>query len=240
MRPNRLAIAGLVALYAVLLVAAMPVRAEEDLAAVLARTKEKYGGDALPADGTLLRSSGTMMSSGRSMQGKILREAAWPSYLRVEIDYDDGTRETRLMLDDEGWRDGEPATGPLVLAMKLQSARLSLPMILWWRHDALTDLGPATREDGVAVRRLRIGLDEALALFVEIETSTGKILRSAGVMSMGGAQMSFGAVYSEFRQFGELTWPTHEDQSAMGRGIGWTRIDTLETGLPFSREGVRP
>lgn len=218
---------------------AMPSAAEE-LDSVLDRTRIAYGGDVLPGPGTLIRSQGRILSASRSKSGTVLREASWPEYLRVEITYEDGARESRVMLGADGWRDGAPTSGPMVAAMRLQAARLSLPMILWWERAALTDMGMATREDGVVVHRLRLDLADDLALFVEIEDATGHILRSAGVMTMGGAEMAFGAAYSEFRPFGAAIWPGHEDQSAMGQAIGWTKIDELELGLPFNRDGVKP
>jgi len=223
-------------------VAMAPARAApgDDLDAVVARVLEAYGGALLPEPGRILRSTGRL-HAGRDRKGaEILREVAWPDYLRVEIARDGGARETRVLLGDRGWRDGSPAPVPLVRAMRLQAARLSLPMLLGWERAALSDLGRARRADGRAVRRLRLDLGGSLELFVEIAEPSGRILRSAGVMSMGGAKVSFGATYSEFRSFGALTWRAREAQHAMGRPIGRTEIETLERGPPFDRDTVKP
>ena len=195
---------------------------------------------ALPEPGTLVRSRGRIRSATRSLTGTVERDVSWPDYLRVEIAYENGLRESRVMLGDDGWRDGAPASPPMIAAMQLQAARLSLPMILWWEGSAVVDMGDAVREDGKQVHRLKVGLADGLALFVEIDAQTGRILRSAGVMTMGGAEMAFGAAYSDFRAFGDVMWAAHEDQSAMGQPIGWTKVDQLELGLPFDRESVQP
>ena len=221
----------------ILVIVAAPVSAN-DLDAILERTRIAYGSDTLPAEGTMIRSRGKVRSNRRGQTGNVTREVSWPDYLRIEIAFENGQRETRLMLGEEGWRDGAAAPGPMISAMRLQAARLSLPMILWWERERLTDLGPARREDGIEVRRLRIGLADDLALFVEIEAGSGRVLRSAGVMRMGGAEMSFGAVYSDFRPFSGVRWPAREDQSAMGQAIGWTVIEQLELGLPW--DSLRP
>ena len=101
-------------------------------------------------------------------------------------------------------------------------------MILQWEASKLSDLGAAVREDGRAVRRLALALDEALTLFVEIDTDTFRILRTAGVMTVAGIEIAFGASYSDPTAFSDLVWSAREDQSAMGRATGWTRIETIE------------
>ena len=141
---------GMAALTVLVGMAPANAAAGNGLDAVVARTLEAYGGDALPE------------------QGRILRRA--------------------------------------------------LPMLLdWERGNALADLGPATRGDGRAVRRLRVDLGSDLALFVEIGMRSARILRSAGVMTMGGGEMSFGAAYGPLRAFGPLRLPARETQSAMGQ-----------------------
>ena len=215
-------------------------RADEALDALIARTLDVYGGDALPALGCMFRVTGSNWSVRRGATGAVLRELRWPDYLRVEIAYEDGGRETRLLVGDEGWRDDAPAPGPMVAAMKLQAARLALPMLLDWQAAQLSDMGEALREDGIAVHRLRVGLDGGLLLYVEIDLKTARILRSAGVMTMGGAEMSFGAEYADFRDLGRLSWPGREDQSAMGQETGWTIVEQIEVNLPLERDALQP
>jgi hypothetical protein len=227
-------------LLALSLMGAAASRADETLDALIARTLDAYGGAALPGAGSMFRMSGRNWSNRRGAEGAMLRELRWPDYLRVEIAYEDGGRETRLLVGDQGWRDGVPESGPLVLAMKLQAARLALPMLLAWEVDRLTDMDGARREDGVDVRRMRVDLDDGLALFVEIDSGTARILRSAGVMTMGGMEMSFGAAYGGFRDIGPLSWPGREDQSAMGQDTGWTLIEGIEVNLPLERDALHP
>jgi len=219
---------------------ALPAIAAEPVPELIDRVLAAYGGPALPAQGSMFRTTGRNWSNRRAAEGAILRELRWPDYLRVEIAYSDGGRESRVMLGDEGWRDGAPESGPMLGAMKLQAARLALPMLLGWESERLADLGEAERADGIAVRRLALDLGEGLALYVEIDSAKARILRSAGVMSAGGAKMDFAATYSDFRDFSALSLPAREDQSAMGQPTGWTAIDSVDLDLPFERDALRP
>jgi len=213
-----------------LAVAAAPARAEQPLDGLLDRVRIAYGGDALPAKGDTILLTGRTHSNAKGADGRMERELIWPSFLRFEISYDDGAAETRLLKDGAGWRDGEPTNQALTLAMRLQAARLALPMLLDWAADKLSDLGEHMREDGGSVRRLRVDLGDDLFLFVEIGVEEARILRTAGVMRMGGAEMEFGAIYSDFRGFGEVSWPSREEQYAMGRPTGWTIIESVTFG----------
>lgn len=218
---------------------AVEATAEDHVSTLVKKVVTAYGGPALPALGEGLRQSGTTYSNRRGVAGAIIREVRWPDYLRVEIAYGDGGRETRRLAGDEGFRDGAPATAPMTAAMRLQAARLSLPMLLEWEADGLRDLGGFTGEAGRPVRRVAIALDEGLTLFVEIEEDGGRILRSAGVMTFGGAEMAFGATYSQPGEFGALSWPTREDQVAMGQPTGWTEITSVEVVTEFLDGDIR-
>jgi hypothetical protein len=231
----------MLAMFAVFsLAAASAARSGEPLDALIERTLTAYGGAALPAPGAMFRVSGRNWSNSRGAEGALLRALRWPDYLRVEISYEDGGRETRLLVGDEGWRDGAPASSPLVAAMKLQAARLALPMLLDLEADRGRDIGVARRDDGIDVRRLRVELGGGLSLFVEIDAGSARILRSAGVMTMGGMEMSFGAAYGDFRKLGVLSWPGREDQSAMGQETGWSIIEAIEVNPPLERDALHP
>lgn len=220
----------------------------EPIDALVARTLQAYGGDSLPRHDRMFRVTGRNWSNRRAAEGAVLRELRWPDYLRVEIAYEDGGRESRLLVGDDGWHNGAPAPAPLVDAMRLQAARLALPMLLGWESEQLRDLGEAQLSDGTEVRRLAVDLTEAfpsgpggeLTLFVEIRRADARILRSAGVMKMGGEEVSFGAAYEEFGPFAALSWPRRENQSAMGQPTGWTTIEAIEVDLPLERDLIRP
>ncbi len=214
--------------------------AAEPVPDLVGRVLAAYGGVALPAEGTMFRTIGWNWSARRSAEGAMFRELRWPDYLRVEIAYTDGGRESRVLIGDRGWRDGVPEAGPMLGAMKLQAARLALPMLLGWEADRLADLGEAIRADGIQVRRLSLELGDGLALFVEIDPAEGRILRSAGVITSGGKQMDFAAAYGEFQGFGALSLPTREEQSAMGQSTGWTVIESIELDVPFERDALHP
>ena len=117
---------------------------------------------------------------------------------------------------------------------------MSLPMLLSWEREQLRSLGETSRADGRRVNRVAIELDDGLALYVEIDSTTAEILRSAGVMAMGGAEMSFGTTYGPIVDFGQLRSSAREDQTAMGRRTGWTEIVNIELDHPPSRDTLQP
>lgn len=215
-------------------------RAEGALSKPIARTLQSYSVENHSADTVVIRQHGRTMSMRRNAVGATLREVQWPHYLSVEIEYSDGSVEHRLLLGEEGWRDGVPAPAPLVAAMRLQAARVSLPMLLVWDAGKIRDLGGAVREDGVSVRRIAVEIGEGLTTFVEIDVETATILRSAGVMSFGGAEMSFGAAYTALTNFGPMRQTAREDLTAVGQQTGWMEIDSVELDRPVNPDSLRP
>jgi hypothetical protein len=106
--------------------------------------------------------------------------------------------------------------------------------------ERVRDLGDALRNDGIEVRRLHVVLGDDLSLFVEVDVRSARNLRSAGVMTMGGLEMSFGAEFGDFRSFGALSWPGREDRSAMGQKTGRSVIEVIEVNLSLERDALHP
>ena len=96
--------------------------------------------------------------------------------------------------------------------MKLQAARLELPMLLVTKRATLKDLG--TKDD---IRAIGIPLSETLALTVNVDAKTSRILRSTGKAS----GLEFVVDYSDFRRVA--------DCSSRSRKRGWRGMPTANT-----------
>src|SRR5437660_9467220 len=144
---------------------------------VVSNVLKEYGGKAAWTKVTSLRETGTVVPVMRKGDGKLTRTWSGPGKLNVEIVYPTET-EVRIVDGDHGTRNGKEVTGPSLDAMKLQAARLELPMLLVTKRAALKDLGT---KDGV--RAVEIPLSETLTLMVNIDPKTWHILRSTGKAS---------------------------------------------------------
>jgi hypothetical protein len=110
--------------------------------------------------------------------------------------------------------------------MKLQAARLELPMLLVAKRAALKDLGA---HDGV--RAIEIPLSDTLSLTVNIDPKTWHILRSTGKAS----GLEFVVDYSDFRRMGGLLFPFAEAGMAMGMPTANTKFDSITINPPAAK-----
>jgi hypothetical protein len=200
---------------AALLVAAS-VRAQS-LDDVISNVMKEYGGKAAWAKVTSLREMGTVVPVMRKGDGKLTRTWSAPDKLNVEIVYPTET-EVRIVDGDHGTRNGKEVTGGSLDAMKLQAARLELPMLLVTKRTSLKDLGT---KDGV--RAIEIPLSDTLSLTVNIDPKTSHILRSTGKAS----GLEFVVDYSDFRRVGGLLFPFAEAGMAMGMPTANTKFDNI-------------
>jgi hypothetical protein len=184
---------------------------------VVSNVMKEYGGKAAWAKVTSLRETGTVVPVMRKGDGKLTRTWSFPDKLNVEIAYPAET-EVRIVDGDHGTRNGKEVTGPSLDAMKLQAARLQLPMLLATKRATLKDLGT---KDGI--RTIEIPLSETLALTVNIDPKTSHILRSAG---KSGA-LEFVVDYSDFRRVAGLLFPFAEAGMAMGMPTANTKFDSI-------------
>ena len=206
-------------LAALLVAASAHAQSLDDL---VSNVMKEYGGKAAWTKVTSLRENGTVVPLMRKGDGKITRTWTGPGKLNVEIVYPTET-EVRIVDGDHGTRNGKDVTGGSLDAMKLQAARLELPMLLVTKRAALKDLGT---KDGI--RAIEIPLSETLALTVNIDPKTSHILRSTG---KAGA-LEFQVDYSDFRRVGGLLFPFAEAGMAQGMPTANTKFDAIVVNAP--------
>ena len=157
----------------------------------------------------------------------MLRLYKAPDKLHVEINYASSS-ENRTVVGSMAWYQHEPAKPTVRGATTLQAARMALPWNVLAKPSAAIDLGPIANADGKTVRAVEFPLEEQLKLVVEIDPETGYILRSRGILTMAQNSVEFATVYSDFRKGNGRIRAAHEDQFAMGRYLGHSRIDKIE------------
>jgi hypothetical protein len=110
----------------------LPTRASaQDAAGLAALCVEAYGGEEAIAAASAFVQTGEIVSTGRSSApGRILRAFHRPDKLRVEVLYPDADVELRVLVGSQGWRGGQPVSGPMHLSMVLQAIRLDYPGFL--------------------------------------------------------------------------------------------------------------
>src|SRR4051812_35253322 len=111
-----------------LLVAASAAHSGGELNTLVSRVARAYGGEKALARIKAFHETGTLASPRGT--ARTVRVFAPPDRLRVEIAYSGGGGEVRVLDGQEGWRNGEPVSGPPRDAMILQAARLDLPGLL--------------------------------------------------------------------------------------------------------------
>jgi hypothetical protein len=185
---------------------------------VVSKVMKEYGGQPAWQKVTSLRESGTVVPMMRKGDGKMTRLWQKPDKLRIEIVYPTD-REVRVVDGDHGTRNDKEVTGPSLDAMKLQAARLALPLLLVEKHATLHDLG--TKEGS---RMVEIPLSATLTLTVSIDPKSWRITRSSGKAS----GLEFVTDYSDFRRSGGLLFPFAEAGMAQGMPTANTKIDAVE------------
>jgi hypothetical protein len=236
--PNRIALfAGILFLSCVVSASA----ASGGIDRLIGRTIGEYGGEKALRDAPAVRQTGhvtSMLRGGAS--GSIVREFERPDHLRVEIHYGSET-EVRIYDGKTGWRQGSVVTGPPLDAMVLQAARMALPLILLDRKRDLVDRGRRVFE-GKAVRTLELPLGRGLALTVDIDPATGRIVRSSGTGGNpgGGVPLEFVTSYKEFRTVTGLLHPFREGNYANGFATGETTLSRVEVLGSFPPGTFRP
>lgn len=166
-------------------------------------------------------------------EGTIRRVYQRPDRLRVEVTFPGEDTEVRILDGRKGWRQGKEASGAPLDAMVLQAARFALPLSLLDREKELADRGTVSR-DGRTMRVLELPLGGGLILSVEIDPTTGKILRSAARGTSraggdGGSPIEFVTDYGDFRTVGGVLYAFREKNFAMGQHTGDTTVETIDT-----------
>lgn len=198
------------------------VCATEPLQQVFDKVASAYGATPPAA----IRETGTTTSLLRG-NGSLLRLYKAPDRFHIEIGYASGIEE-RTMVGAMAWYQHQPANPMLRGAITLQAARVALPWNILAKQAAAVDLGATTTADGMTVRTIEFPLEDRLKLIVEIDPKTGHMLRSRGILSLGGNTIEFATVYSDFRMENGRIHPAHEEQFAMGANIGRSMIEKVE------------
>ena len=203
--------------------------ASGDVDRLVAKTVAAYGGENALRDAPAVRHVGEVTSRMRGgAAGRIVREFERPNRLRVAIRYGPET-EIRVYDGKTGWRQGRVVTGPPLDAMVLQAARMDLPLILLDRQPDLADRGTTTYE-GMEVRTLELPLGSGLALTVDIDPASGRIVRSSGRGGDpgGGVRLEFITRYMDYRVVGGLLHAFREGNFANGFVTGETTLSGVE------------
>lgn len=203
--------------------------ASDDIDRLVAKTVKAYGGEKALRKAPAFRHTGQVTSRMRGgAAGSIVREFERPNRLRVVIRYGFET-EDRVYDGKTGWRQGKIVTGPPLDAMVLQAARMDLPLILLDRKRDLVDRGP-TAYEGMEVRTLELPLGSGLALTVDIDSASGRIVRSSGRGGDrgGGVPLEFVTRYMDYRMVDGLLHPFREGNFANGFVTGETTLSKVE------------
>jgi hypothetical protein len=196
----------------------------QSLAVVVSKVMKEYGGTAAWQKVTTIRETGKVV---RAMGGDGATTRFWqkPDKLRVEIVYPTNT-ELRVVDGDHGTRNGKEATGAGLDAMKLQEARLELPLLLVAKRGSLKDLGV---QEGF--RAIEIPISASLTVTIDIDPKSWHIVRSTGKTS----GLEFIVDYSDFRRVDGLLFAFVEAGTAQGMPTAKTALDTVAVNAPSAQ-----
>ena len=202
-------------------------------AQIVEKVIQAYGGRAALERVQGLRHTGTIQSHRLGKTGTLTRLFALPGRLRVDLDYPGGPREQRITTVNGAWRDGRPATAPMHAAMKLQSARFRLPLLL--------AEGPTVmRGESEGRLHLEMQLTGTTSLEVFVDPANWRIVRSVGQMTFNGMRMAFTADYADFRTVDGVMFAHREDLAAMGMPTGIAILERIEVNPDFGPQDFKP
>lgn len=217
------------------LLAGAGIAVAADLGPLLERIVQAYG-TATPPTSILQRGRTISHVQG---EGTLLRAYRGAERFRVEIRYPAGV-ETRIIAGPHAWQHNRPLKAAFRGALVLQAARVALPWNLLEARDTLRDGGEHAFGDG-RLHFVELPLAEGLRLVAEVDPSSGRILRSRGIVpGYHGGEMVFGTVYDDFRTAGGRLYAAVEHHFAMGRYVGRSLIDTVEFDTPLADALFRP
>lgn len=188
---------------------------------------EAYGGEKVWRNTRSIQQSGKIHSLRRGITGQIERTYQYPDRMKVAIRYSANDTELRQLDGEHAWKNGRAASRPYMLATRLQASRLGLPQLLLENRAAARDHGLMQAEGGSRRHVIELPLQFGLRLLLEIEPLSHRILRSRGLMTMGGQMMEFSASYEDFRHIEGRLIPFKEHHYAMGGYIGYTTLEAV-------------
>jgi len=161
-----------------------------------------------------IRQTGRVIPAMRPDEGKLTREWQRPDKLRVEIAYPSHT-EVRIVDGNHGTQNGKEATGMGLDAMRLQAARIAVPLLLAEKRASLRSAGE---------NAIEIPISDKMTVTIEIDPATGHILKSIGKAE----GIEFSTTYSDFRRVDGLLFAFRETNTAMGATTGTNEIAKID------------
>lgn len=216
------------ALFLVLFLASTPTLASEatDLAAL---TIAAYGGPEAIERIKSFKQSGALTSNRYGQTGTVERTFSRPDKLRIDIQIPGAPHETRVLNGARGWRNGKEDQPMMAKAMFLQAARLDLPYLIMTAGQNIKMFGPIEGEDARNLKGLEIPMMDNLRLIAIIDTQTGYIVRSHGLISVAsGHEMEFTTVYSGHVERNGTVFAAQENHFVRGQATGITVLDKSE------------
>ncbi len=176
---------------------------------VVSRVIQAYGGEKAMRAVHGFHASGNQWATQSEQPIRVERWFGRPDRLRLELAYPDH-HETRITSGALGWSgsrvDDVESANPLKLqAMRLQTARLDLPLRLLEERDAIVWRG----KDGEGRAVLRIPIDTGLHIDYHVDLTTYRITRMTMGME-GPPAMEFAADYDQFREIDGVLVPFKE------------------------------
>ena len=200
-----------------------------DTGLLLDKVTKAYGGVERLAETTVWQQYGTTVSAIHPQPGEVHRAFRYPDRLRIEISYEDGSSDLRILSGAVAWNKGAQVSGGMYSAVLLQAARLGLPNTLIDHRNRLRDTGIMTGRNGKSLRSLELAFHGSLRLLVGIDPETGHILESRGFVETGqGHAMEFAATYDDFRMLGGRLFAFRETHYMMGKQSGQTLLERIE------------
>jgi hypothetical protein len=184
---------------------------------VVASVVKEYGGAAAWQKVTTIRQTGTVVPAMGSGNGAATRFWQKPDKLRIEIVYPTRT-ELRVLDGDHGTNNGKEVTGPGLDAMKLQAARLALPLLLIEKRASLHDARMSN-----SFRVIEVPLTASMTVSIDIDPKTWHIVRSTGKTT----GMDFVVDYNDFHRVDGLLFAFSESGMAQGTPTARTTLGAI-------------
>ena len=94
--------------------------------------------------------------------------------------------------------------------------------------------------DGGKLQGLEIPLGEGLTLTVYVESATGRIVRSSGILEAPGMKTNFATDYIDFRTVDGVLFSFREANFASNQSTGDTVIARVTVNPPLTEADFRP
>ncbi len=214
-------------------------KARADVHDLVQEILDAYGGAAALGKVRAYRAEGILTATGHREQGHIVRWRERSDGLRIELRYPD-RGELRVVRGDEGWggpddRHLQPVTGVFLETLRLEAARLDLPLRLAEQESSLVRMDPDDKERVV----LQLPLSGGTSLEYHVDPRKHRIERVS--MRLSSPTPTDSAVdLSEFRWVHGVLFPFREDSYAGGVKTAIVRFRSVKTNPEIAPEMFSP